>query len=45
MGRVEQRRGKHTLLNARLLRLVDDELLQVLLLDVGHLGNVDVAAA
>ena len=34
-----------TLLDARLLRLVDDELLEVLLFDVGHLGNVDVAAA
>lgn len=35
----------HTLLDARLLRLVDDELLQVLFLGVGHLGDVDVAAA
>lgn len=34
--------GICTLLDARLLRLVDDELLQVLLFGVGHLGQVDV---
>jgi hypothetical protein len=38
-------RGRHTLLDASLLRLVDDELLQVLLFRVGHLGDVDVSAA
>lgn len=37
--------GRRTLLDARLLRLVDDELLEVLFLGVGHLGDVDVAAA
>jgi hypothetical protein len=37
--------GNRTLLDARLLRLVDDELLQVFLFGVGHLGDVDVSAA
>jgi hypothetical protein len=48
-GRMRDRRrvgrGYRTLLDTSLLRLVDDELLQVLLFRVGHLGDVDVSAA
>jgi len=35
--------GKGTLLNPRFLRLVDDELLELLLVFVGEFGEVELA--